>query len=208
MANTYVYVDGFNLYYGCLKSTSYKWLNIGDFCRGLMDPSDQVQQIKYFTARVSARQGDLGKPLRQEVYLRALRTIPHLSVVLGQFRTHPVPMVRTGSNPPKWVVVDKTEEKGSDVNLASHLLMDGFRGRYELAVIISTDSDLAEPVRMVRRELMLAVRVWNPHPTHSFQLSRHTIFNKRVRATDLAAAQFPPSVIDAKGNTLTKPTNW
>jgi hypothetical protein len=141
--------------------------------------------------------------------IRGSSACPRSSAKAGSSLSTQVPVeVRTGSNPPKWVTVDKTEEKGSDVNLASHLLMDGFRGLYELAVVLSNDSDLTEPLRMVRRELRLPLGVWNPHPTHSFQLSQHAIFNKRVRAADLAAAQFPPSIVDSKGKTLTKPTNW
>jgi hypothetical protein len=208
MAGVYIYIDGFNLFYGSIKGTPYKWLDLNAFCQRLTPSEHQLLAVKYFTARVVPTRDDPAKPARQDVYIRALRTLPNLTVVFGQFRTRPVPMVRSGSNPPKWVTVDKTEEKGSDVNLASHLLMDGFRGRYELAVVISNDSDLAEPVRMVRRELNLPIGVWNPHPKNSFQLSQHTIFNRKVRPADLAAAQFPPCITDAKGNSLTKPTGW
>ena len=71
---TNVYVDGFNLYYGCLKHTPYKWLDIAKLCR-LILPRDQVNQIKYFTALVSARPGDPDLPMRQLTYLRALATL-------------------------------------------------------------------------------------------------------------------------------------
>jgi len=59
--------------------------------------------------------------------------------------------------------VDKTEEKGSEVNLASHLLRDAFSKKFEVAVLITNDSDLAEPVRIVARELGLPGRY--PQPT-------------------------------------------
>ena len=68
-------------------------------------------------------------------------------------------MILTGSTPLKRVWVDKTEEKGSDVNLASHLLHDGFKGLYDAAVIITNDSDLAEPIRMVREVLNLRIGI-------------------------------------------------
>ena len=54
---TSVYVDGFNLYYGAVKDTSYKWLDISRMCQLLL-PKHQITRIKYFTARVSARSGD------------------------------------------------------------------------------------------------------------------------------------------------------
>jgi hypothetical protein len=61
------------------------------------------------------------------------------------------------------VWVDKTEEKGSEVNLASHLLRDAFSKRFEVAVLITNDSDLAEPVRIVRPRTRTPGRY--PQPT-------------------------------------------
>jgi hypothetical protein len=65
------------------------------------------------------------------------------------------------------VWVDKTEEKGSDVNLASHLLRDAYGRRFEVAVLVTNDSDLAEPVRIVAQEIGLPVGLLNPHQFHS-----------------------------------------
>ena len=42
----------------------------------------------------------------------------------------------------------KTEEKGSDVNLASHLLLDGFQQTRDTVVVFSNDSDLRVPIRI------------------------------------------------------------
>lgn len=83
--------------------------------------------------------------------------------------------------PTKRVWVDKTEEKGSDVNLASHLLRDAFRGAFQVAVLITNDSDLAEPVRIVRQELNLPVGILSPHQQHSVELKRLATFVKRIR---------------------------
>jgi len=84
---THVYVDGFNLYYGCLKDTPYKWLDLDRFCRILLPPND-ILGIKYFTARIASRADDEGAPTRQETYLRAIRTIPNIEVVLGHVLLH------------------------------------------------------------------------------------------------------------------------
>jgi hypothetical protein len=51
------------------------------------------------------------------------------------------------------VEVLKTEEKGSDVNIAAHLVNDAHKGRFEAAVLITNDSDLLTPMQIVRREL-------------------------------------------------------
>jgi len=72
---TNVYVDAFNLYYGCLKGTPYRWLDLGTLCTRLL-PKDPINRIRYFTATVSARPDNPDAPQRQQVYLRALETVP------------------------------------------------------------------------------------------------------------------------------------
>ena len=52
---TIVYVDGFNLYYGALKGTPYRWLDILAMSRKILSPKNQIAGIKYFTARVLSR---------------------------------------------------------------------------------------------------------------------------------------------------------
>lgn len=206
MAQVNVYVDGFNLYYGALKRTPYKWLDLAKLCQ-IMLPQDVVQHIYYYTARVSARPHNLSAPVDQQIYLRALRTIPNLSITLGHFLTHSVRMTLSGVNPAQKVWVDKTEEKGSDVNLAAHLIRDAFEKRFDVAVLITNDSDLAEPVRIVTQELALPVGVLNPHQYHSQELKRLATFVKRIRQSDLHASQFPQMLTDAKG-TFRKPSSW
>src|SRR5258706_10658774 len=120
---TNVYVDGFNLYYGALKGTPYRWLNQAEMSRLLL-PKDQIQKIKYFTALVNPRPHNPDQRVRQDTYLRALATIPTLTTILGYFLTHEVTMAVSGSKG-GYAKVVKTEEKGSDVNIATHLLVDG-----------------------------------------------------------------------------------
>jgi hypothetical protein len=88
---TWVYIDGFNLYYGAVKGTPHKWLNLRRMCQLLL-PQASVTKIKYFTARVSARRDDPHKPTRQQMYLRALRTLPELEIMYGTFLSHEVMM--------------------------------------------------------------------------------------------------------------------
>jgi hypothetical protein len=125
---TNVYVDAFNLYYGSLKGTSHRWLDLGSLCARLL-PKDRINRIRYFTATVSARPDNPDAPQRQQVYLRALETIPGLSIHYGHYLTHVTRMPL--ANPPqrgaRTVEVVKTEEKGSDVNLATYLLLDAFQ---------------------------------------------------------------------------------
>ncbi len=180
MAIVNVYIDGFNLYYGALKRTPYKWLDLGKLAQTLL-PTDTVQEIHYFTARVSSRPYNPTSAHDQGLYIRALKTIPNLQIKYGHFLTHSVPMYLTNVTPAQKVWVDKTEEKGSDVNLASHLLRNAYSKRFEVAVLVTNDSDLAEPVRIVAQELGLPVGILNPHQFHSRELRQYATFLKRIR---------------------------
>jgi len=202
---TNVYVDGFNLYYGAIKGTPYGWLNIARLCEMLL-PRDQIQRIKYFTALVNPRPHDPDQRVRQETYLRALATLPNLSTIFGYFLTHEVTMPLAGGKR-GYANVIKTEEKGSDVNIATHLLVDGFKGDYELAVVISNDSDLVLPIRFVVEELKKPVGLLNPQKHPSVELSKYATFIKQIRAGTLARSQFPPTLTDASGN-FSKPPTW
>lgn len=205
---TYVYIDGFNLYYGAVRRTPYKWLNLSTLCHLLL-PGYQIERIKYFTAHVQARPDDPDQSTRQQTYLRALRTLPNLDIILGHFLTNEVAMrlVQPPAVGSAFVRVIKTEEKGSDVNLAAHLLHDGHLGRYEAAVLLTNDADLLEPVRMVRHDLGLPVGIINPHPRPSRVLVQQASFVRQIRRGVLAASQFPPTLTDAIGP-FHKPSQW
>jgi len=204
-----VYVDGFNLYYGAVKGTPYKWLDISKMVQLLL-PKNQALKIKYFTALVNSRPQDPDQPLRQQIYLRALRTTPNLEVILGHFLSHSVSMPLANCPPgqQRFVQVIKTEEKGSDVNIATHLLHDGYRGAYSVAIVISNDSDLVEAINIVRHELKKGVIVLNPFKgSPSVELSKAATFVKPIRQGVLEASQFPSPMSDRNG-TFYKPRKW
>lgn len=203
-----VYVDGFNLYYGAVKDTSYKWLNIQRMAELLL-PKEQILGIKYFTARISARPNDPTQPARQQIYLRALRTLPSLQIIYGHYLSHPVfmPLASPQVGQSKYAEVIKTEEKGSDVNLAVHMLNDGYQKAYELAVLVSNDSDLLEAIRIVQGQLGLRVGILNPQRHPARVLQKEATFMKQIRSGVLAAAQFPQTLSDATG-AFHKPREW
>ena len=204
-----VYVDGFNLYYGAVKGTPYKWLDISKMVQLLL-PKNQILKIKYFTALVNSRPQDPDQPLRQQMYLRALKTIPNLEIIPGHFLSHEVSMPLANCPPGKqqYVKVIKTEEKGSDVNIATHLLHAGYQGLYGIAIVISNDSDLVEAIRIVRNELKKGVIVLNPFKnTPSQELNKVATFVKPIRQGVLAASQFPSPIKDSNG-TFNKPPKW
>lgn len=207
---TNVYVDGFNLYYGRAKGTTDKWLNLEQLF-SLMLPNNQIQRIRYFTARVSARPDDPDVAVRQQVYLRALGTLPTVSIHYGHFLVKParMPLAHPSPGGPKTVEVIKTEEKGSDVNLAAYLLADAFRSDAQAFVVVSNDSDLTEPMRMVRHELGKVVGLLNPQDRQSRALMKAAPnFVKQIRRGVVSASQFPNRLVDQHGNVIEKPQEW
>jgi uncharacterized LabA/DUF88 family protein len=201
-----VYVDGFNLYYAALKGTPYRWLDLRKLCRFLL-PNDRIHRIRYFTAIPVYRWRDVPKGDRLQAYVRALETLPRLTVHYGSCRADTEWLPVSGSRTGQREHVIRRDEKGSDVNLASMLLADGFRGDYEVAVVISTDSDLALPMRIVRRQLQLPVGLLKPGDLFANELVRAATFYKPIREGVLAASQFPPQLTDEHG-TITKPSAW
>jgi len=208
---TYIYVDGFNLYYGAVKGTPYKWLDLKALFSRLLAPHHQILSIKYFTARITARDGDSGAPLRQDVYLRALQQyIPELSIHYGHFLSHPVKMpLAKPTAGHKFAEVIKTEEKGSDVNIALHLLNDAWHDRYDCAIVVSNDSDLAESLRMVRVERRKRIGIVTPGDPRlrpvAVQLRRYSHFTLSITPELLATSQLPDPL---PGTTIRKPDAW
>jgi hypothetical protein len=118
-----------------------------------------------------------------------------------------MPRVPVPGRRQEYVRVIKTEEKGSDVNLATHLLHDAHMGRFEVAVVVSNDSDLLEPIKIVRDQLGKKVGILNSHKKPSRALLPHIDFIKQIRGGALQASQFPATMSDQHG-TFTKPVMW
>jgi uncharacterized LabA/DUF88 family protein len=221
--NIWAYIDGFNLYNGALKGTPYKWLDLQAFSQSLR-PMDAVSKVKFYTAQVNARPNDPGQPFRQLLYWRALRTISSIEIIEGHFLTKATYMPevadsdriaglqQSGTNTtgmrPRMAHVYRSEEKGTDVNLAVHLLHDAHLGRFDAAVVVSNDSDLREAIYLVRREVGKPVFVFYPQTrSPSFQLRSVANRFRPIETHHLSGSQFPLTITDGRGN-LTKPPSW
>lgn len=213
-----VYVDGFNLYYGALRDEPHRWLDIEALSQSFLTKRQILVDVKYFTAKVKETPEKPGQRKRQEKYLRALGTLPKVSIYYGHFSTRTA--IRLLEHPPKnpkkgdiglrsvWV----QEEKGSDVNLATHLIADGFRGRYDLAIVVSNDGDLKMPVKFVR-DAFNPVGIVNPHAnrTRSYALSPHQLptgsFYRCLNKRHLRRSQLPLRLKDSEG-IIRCPSGW
>jgi hypothetical protein len=210
MRKTIVYVDGFNLYYA-LKKHQTKWLDLDALCSRLLT-DNEVIAIKYFTARVKSRVGDLDVHMRQDSYLKALMTNPKVEIIYGHFLSSNVWMVKTSDEGRpvekiQKVQVIKTEEKGSDVNIATHLLVDGFKNSYDVAAVITNDSDLVLPVEMARTVLNKTVGVICPHEKPSRELVKAASFFKTIKPATYSECQFLDE-FSHNGRPIRIPKSW
>ena len=109
--------------------------------------------------------------------------------------------------PTRYTQVIKTEEKGSDVNIATYLVSDAYESRFDVAAVITGDSDLMEPVRLVKDRLGRRVGILNPQTRPSFELAGVASFYKQVRQGVLRSSQFANPLRDAVGE-FHKPSVW
>jgi hypothetical protein len=215
--DTVVYVDGFNLYYRALQNTQHKWLNLKALCETTLPRRCNVIAINYYTARVSSRRNP-DSPKDQNTYLEALKTLPNLHIHLGNFQVtnkwmyllQPIEFRPPSTTPypiPDFVRVVKTEEKGSDVNLGSHLVRDALTGLFEHAAVITNDTDLEEPMRIVVQEAKLPVTLLTPVSNPAGALKRLATEIRHVNPY-LGVCQFPNPVIGQDGRPIVKPVDW
>lgn len=101
----------------------------------------------------------------------------------------------------------KTEEKGSDVNLATHLLSDAALGKYDQAIVILSDPDLLMPIRFCRTLFGKRVGLLNPHQRQSQVLAREADFVRPIRPGVISASQFSSKLFDTIG-VINKPATW
>jgi len=210
-----VYVDGQNLFRRALKGSPYLWLDLARLCREVL-PRFELHAVKYFTARVRPSPHDLFCGERQDQYLAALATSPLIDIHLGHFRrdvlpmpVHPWELDDTGQ--PRMVRVKRTIEKGSDVTLATHLVWDALHGTADAYAVLSNDSDLVEPVRMLREHKQLDVGVVSPGAPVAAELQAVASWVRDLRPAVLARCQFPDSVRAHAGHRdviITKPAEW
>lgn len=214
---TFVYIDGFNLYYGACRQRGRKWLDLSALCSRLL-PNDEIVQIAYCTANAKKDPSDPGKQDRQRIYHRALETIPSLTIYRGRYLRKQVAGPLVDPQPGERLIrrIETYEEKGTDVNIAALLLKDGYTGQYESAAVISNDGDLKMPIEIVREELDLPVTVINPvlkrRRRRSTALSPEPLPDNasfiQLRAKDVIECQFPVEMRSPKGAVLIKPADW
>ena len=209
-----VYIDGYNLYYQRLRRTPFMWLNVEKLSQKLF-PNFDVEVVKYFTARVKPSVFDPKIDQRQGVYLDALNTCSRTQVIEGNYQSHPGkrPLAKDfyeGTMTPIEVIL--SEEKGSDVNLASHLLLDACQNQFDVAAVVTNDSDLTTPIDMVATTLSKQVILVSTLKPGSEKRPNRSLVNaassqREIRNGLLRSSLFPNHVPHPR-RTIKKPSRW
>lgn len=196
-----VYVDGFNLYFGMLDAgLDYcKWLNLKVLVQKLLNHNQELIGIKYFTSRVS---NNPDKQKRQTTYLEALESIG-VDIYYGNYQSDSVECKKCGN------IWTKYNEKMTDVNIATHILIDAYQDKYDMAMLISGDSDLVPPMKSVH-EIFNKKRVFVAFPPkrHNQSVALIAKGSMTIGRKNLVDSQFEEEVEKRDGFKLKKPSDW
>lgn len=226
---TIIYLDGYNFYYGRLKDTDFKWLDIVKLFEKHIIPSQiprtEVILVKYFTSPVLSNfssHGVMGMQSQQN-YHRALQALypTKLEIIKGYHQPEAVHMPKYHGNGP----VDKSDshkvwklnEKLTDVNIALHLYRDASLGKCDAQVVCSNDTDL-EPAFSMIREDNFPVEIGLVIPTQLLKGGLHRPPNKNlsdlsnwtrshINDQELIDSQLPEK-IPTKKKPIIKPDYW
>lgn len=199
-----VYIDGFNLYFGMRGSGlgRYLWLDLCAFAKNLLKDGQQLVAVKYFTARVSRPES---KRKRQNAYLDALGTLDAtlFSIAYGNYQENQTVCARCGEPS------DVPNEKQTDVNIAVGMLTDAFKDLFDVALLVSADSDLCPVVKAILA-LHPSKRVIAMFPPGraSKELAGTASGCVNIGRAKLSQSQFPNKVTVGSGYELIKPELW
>lgn len=189
MKKAIVYIDGFNLYYGLKEAYGhkYKWLDIQALGQSFIDQPDvELILVRYFTSIV---RGDKSMRYRQKQYLDALKIqCQKLKIEYGHFlyKDFRCRACRRVTKIP--------EEKKTDVNIASKIINDAYDDLYDVAYLVSGDSDLAMPVKIVigrGKKIIIA----NPPKRKSNELNKIASGWFSISKTKLKYCQLPEQIL-------------
>lgn len=213
-----VYIDGFNLYRRALSGhPELKWLDLVELARNLL-PEFEVVKVRYFSSKLKPEPfAKLGAVSRQQIYFRALRTLePCLSIHWGKYKSRPKKMLKfpyeidPSSGLYIRVGVRQIEEKGSDVNLASWMLLDAHAKSADISVVLTNDSDQIGPLLILRNEMNRDFGII--FPTTSSKSSKELLKTDPLLKINLSRevilkSQFPQLLADENG-LIFKPIEW
>jgi uncharacterized LabA/DUF88 family protein len=202
MQRVIAYVDGYNLYYGLRHKhwRRFYWLNIQKMVSSLLKPYQHLTETKYFTTIVEVPDD---KKKRQLAFLEALGTLSDFKIFYGHFLSDRVECSRCGH------IHVAHHEKMTDVNIAVEMLTDAFTDRFDVALLITADSDLVGALRAIRRLFSNKyVMVAFPPARYSTELARAAGRPLHISRGILVKSVFPDNVEKPGGFVVSRPTKW
>ena len=206
-----VYIDGLNLHHGMLGIgyRRYLWLDLVRFGRALVANDLPIEGIEYFTARF--KKDGVGGEIRQEsqsAFIAANRKQSNLRIHESFF------VVQRCECDNCYIAgreraATRYTEKLTDTHIASRMIGDAVRDRYDIAILVSRDNDLAPPVREVL-DLFPEKQVIVASPTEKIgkllrKAATHTFV---IQEQAFANSQLPDTVKARRGKLLTRPEAW
>ena len=225
---TKVYVDGYNLYYGCLKKTGHKWLDLHKLFKEQILPTSapvgsELIGIKFFTAPILEKASSAADSVSSQArYHSALNRLypENIEIVKGYYSMTPAKVrLCDAEDPRRWprdcqeALIWKLEEKQTDVNLALHAYHDASRGNVDQIVIVTNDTDIAPALRMIREFTPVTIGLVVPtrdhvrRPNTELANACHWV-RKHITDAELASSQMPGVITTGKRSPVIKPIDW
>lgn len=209
-----VYIDGFNLYHGLINKgwRKYLWLDLVKFAKAILPTGLTLIHTKYFTSRVKAFKDDPQKPVRQSKYLDALSSLSYFDIYYGRyqvFQSH----CRDCNNLVRCLKCGKDHvkpnEKKTDVNIATEMLVDAFEDKCDSIVLVSGDSDYDAPIKALKR-LFPDKKVITAFPPKRKNPALINIVSNWFVIPEQACKEslFPDRVITSSGFEVKRPSDW
>ena len=202
MNRVITYIDGFNLYFGLREKGWHRfyWLNVQLLAQNLLKFNQELVMTKYFTARII---GPPDKEKRQSTFIEALETLPNLEIIYGKYQLNPRECTHCGFKD------QVPNEKMTDVNIAVEMLSDAVKDKFDTALLLSADSDLAPLIRAIKSTFtQKRVVVVFPPKRDSVELRNIAHACLRIGRANLARSLFPDNVRKADGFILQRPPTW
>ena len=196
------YIDGYNLFFGLVEGDfeRFLWLNVQQLVESILNPNQDLKEVKYFTALIT---NDPAKRARQKTYIEALQTLDKVKVIFGKFKSDNKDCKKCGNSYVSY------NEKMTDVNIATHIMSDYYEENFDMAMVISGDTDLLPPIKMINENgKNKRVFVAFPPKRVNDEVRRFAKGDAVIGRKNLKDSQLPLKIINKFGGTIEKPTLW
>jgi len=196
------FLVGFNLYHGIKAKENWDrflWLDLHALAASFLVGDQELHLTKYCTSRISSPPA---RVKRQSIFIDALKASGGVEVIEGKFQHVPVACGKCGHS---W---DDYEEKQTDVNIAVELLVDAQQDEYDVAFVISGDTDLIPAFKAVRQKYGKRIVALFPPCRVSNDLGRYADTAIPIGRAKLAQSRLPEEIKTASGHVLRCPDQW